>query len=323
MDFSYKIAELRREKGWTQEDLAEKMDVTRQSVSKWEGGVSIPDLEKIIKLSELFNVSTDYLIKDQMKEQKVSFNSVEVDNTRKISSREALEYIKAKSSNAKSIAFATFLCILSPLALMNLSIVNETNMFNITENMAIGIGLIVMFLLAAVAVSIFIYSDFKLKEYNFIEKEPFKLNYGVKESIKNINDEDKIKLEKNRIVGIFLCIVSLIPLFISIMINEDNDSLTIAALSVGFIVVGIGVMIIIISTMKLSSYKNLITEGEIIRKKEEEDSIAGPYWSILVAIFLGYSFITGNWEHSWIIFVVGALLMPFVLSIVKNKKKSK
>ena len=59
-----KILELRRSNNLSQEELAEKLDVSRQSISKWESGTSIPDLNKIIKLSEIFGVSTDYLIKD-------------------------------------------------------------------------------------------------------------------------------------------------------------------------------------------------------------------------------------------------------------------
>lgn len=64
MIFADKLILLRKKAGWSQEELAEQMNVTRQSVSKWEGAQSIPDLEKIIKLSQLFGVSTDYLLKE-------------------------------------------------------------------------------------------------------------------------------------------------------------------------------------------------------------------------------------------------------------------
>ena len=61
MVLAEKIVFLRKRKGWSQEELADKLDISRQSVSKWELGASIPDLDKIIKLSELFDVTTDYL----------------------------------------------------------------------------------------------------------------------------------------------------------------------------------------------------------------------------------------------------------------------
>ena len=63
MIFSEKLLTLRKAKGITQEQLAEKLDVTRQSISKWESGQSVPELEKIVALSTIFDVSTDYLLK--------------------------------------------------------------------------------------------------------------------------------------------------------------------------------------------------------------------------------------------------------------------
>lgn len=61
MKLGQKIAELRKKSGLSQETLAEKMNVSRQAVSKWESNQSIPDIEKIVDLSELFGVTTDYL----------------------------------------------------------------------------------------------------------------------------------------------------------------------------------------------------------------------------------------------------------------------
>ena len=66
MILAEKIALLRRQNGWSQEELANQLNFSRQAVSKWEGGMSIPDLDKILKLSALFEVSTDYLLKDEL-----------------------------------------------------------------------------------------------------------------------------------------------------------------------------------------------------------------------------------------------------------------
>ena len=65
---SDKIYQLRRRFGWSQEELAEKLGVSRQSVSKWESGASQPDVERILQISALFQVSTDYLLKDGLDE---------------------------------------------------------------------------------------------------------------------------------------------------------------------------------------------------------------------------------------------------------------
>ena len=66
-----KIITLRKKNGLSQEELAEKMNVSRQSVSKWESAQSVPDLNKVIMLSEIFGVSTDYLLKDRSEERRV------------------------------------------------------------------------------------------------------------------------------------------------------------------------------------------------------------------------------------------------------------
>ena len=61
-----KIIELRKKNSWSQADLAEMLNVSRQSVSKWESAQSVPDMNRILKLSEIFGVSTDFLLKDEM-----------------------------------------------------------------------------------------------------------------------------------------------------------------------------------------------------------------------------------------------------------------
>ncbi len=64
MKLSEKIIRLRKTNGWSQEDLAEKMDVSRQAVSRWETGTAQPDAANILMLSRLFGVTTDYLLND-------------------------------------------------------------------------------------------------------------------------------------------------------------------------------------------------------------------------------------------------------------------
>lgn len=72
-----KIARMRRENNYTQEQLAECMGVSRQSISKWESGLAYPETEKLILLSELFGCSLDYLLKDDVTEKNVESNSYE------------------------------------------------------------------------------------------------------------------------------------------------------------------------------------------------------------------------------------------------------
>lgn len=68
MTFSDKLIALRKKAGWSQEELAERLNISRQSVSKWESAQSMPDIDKILQLSSLFSVTTDCLLKDEQAE---------------------------------------------------------------------------------------------------------------------------------------------------------------------------------------------------------------------------------------------------------------
>lgn len=69
-----KITEERKKNGWSQEELANQLGVSRQAVSKWESAGAIPDLQRILQMSELFGVSTDYLLKDELDEERIISN---------------------------------------------------------------------------------------------------------------------------------------------------------------------------------------------------------------------------------------------------------
>ncbi len=65
MKLSEKIVKLRKNKGWSQEEVAEKLNVSRQAISRWEGASAQPDAVNILQLSKLFGVTTDYLLNDE------------------------------------------------------------------------------------------------------------------------------------------------------------------------------------------------------------------------------------------------------------------
>lgn len=68
MKLQEKIRKQRKQNNMSQEQLAQMLNISRQSISKWESGDSIPDVQNIIRLSEIFDVSTDYLLKDTWSE---------------------------------------------------------------------------------------------------------------------------------------------------------------------------------------------------------------------------------------------------------------
>ena len=150
-----KIVSLRKKAGWSQEDLAEKLGVTRQSVSKWEGAQSVPDMDKVVMMSRLFGVSTDFLLKDELEEEAPCAAAQDDDTPlRRVTMGQAADYLARRRAAAPKVAFAVLLCIVSPVTLLLLAAMSEVQRFPISGNAAAGIGLCVMLVLLAVAVSI-------------------------------------------------------------------------------------------------------------------------------------------------------------------------
>lgn len=116
MILAEKIMEERKKNGWSQEELAEKLSVSRQAVSKWESAQSIPDLQRVIQLSEIFGVSTDYLLKDEC-ETPQPIEGVEPSDKdfplKKVSVEEANDFMEVRKKNAPKIAAAVASCIVS------------------------------------------------------------------------------------------------------------------------------------------------------------------------------------------------------------------
>lgn len=144
-----KIIRLRKKNGWSQEELAEKMKVSRQAVSKWEGAQTIPDLEKILMLGNLFGVTTDYLLKDEMEDEE--FTDENSTSVRKISLEKANDFLEWRKSASKRIAIGTFLCVIAAIPLLILAAAADVPAFHISENAAAVVGLTAALIIVSIA----------------------------------------------------------------------------------------------------------------------------------------------------------------------------
>ncbi|MDE5671045.1 MAG: helix-turn-helix domain-containing protein [Eubacterium sp.] len=326
MIFADKLIQLRKQKGWSQEELAEKMDVTRQSVSKWESAQSVPDVERLVQLSALFGVSLDYLLKEDAADNggHCEKNEKEI---RRISMAEAKSFLEAKASTAKPVAAGVLLCILSPVCLLNLGALSENKQGFISENLAGGVGLIVLLVFIAIAVAVFILNGSKMHRFEFMEKEPFETNYGICEMVNNYRERYRKTFTKNIIVGVCFCILAVIPLFCGIVINEDDDLLLIRMLSLGFVIAGIGIFLMVRVGIIWSGFSMLLQENDFSKSKKERkavvEAVTVAYWLVITAIFLVYSFVTNNWGLSWIIWVAAGVLYPIIPAILNSLNKKK
>ena len=330
MILAEKIINLRKKNGWSQEELAEKLGVTRQSISKYEGAQSIPDLDKILKLSEIFGVTTDYLIKDELEEEEYApsqmhENESESDRSvHKVTMEMANEYLQIIDWTAGKTAFATMLCILSPIVLLMLGAMSELPDYHISENAAAGIGICVLIVLIAIAVTIFILCGMKTKKYEFMEKEDIETVYGVSGMVKEKRDAYHSMYVTQLVIGIACCICSVIPLFGTLAVSE-SDFYMVSAVCMLLALVAIGTYFIVRSAAKMNAMNQLLEEEDYTRQKKHENrKMSGPvtvYWLIATAIYLAWSFTTNDWDRTWIIWPVVGVLFPAFYAIVNGIRK--
>lgn len=325
-----KIVSLRKKAGWSQEDLAEKLGVTRQSVSKWEGAQSVPDMDKIVMMSRLFGVSTDFLLKDELEEETPCAAAQDDDTPlRRVSLTQASAYLALRKAAAPKIAIATALCITSPVTLILLAGMSEVQRFPISGNAAAGIGLCVMLVLLAVAVSIFLRTDADVRDYRFLEEEPFETEYGVEGMVRQRQQEYKDTHTRLVTVGVVLCVLAAVPLFAAMCIN-GSDLLYIAAVCALLVLVAIGCLALVTAGVYQGAMEQLLEEGDYTRPQKKHHKLMGTvtmiYWLTTTAVFLLYTYGphgNGQPRYSWIIWAVAGVLYAAVMGIVRIISRSR
>lgn len=327
MILAEKIIKLRKQNGWSQEELAMQMNVSRQSVSKWESGTSIPDLNKIIRLSEIFNVSIDILVKDEkdiLDTQSQSSNQEEIIlNEHYVTLKEANNYMNLMKKSALKIAIGVSLCILSPVCLIFLSGIAESSHFLLKENFAAGIGIVILLIMVAVAVGIFISTGMHIESYSYMEKENLSFEYNVAGIVEHRREKFSSRFQKCIITGVVLCILSVVPLMVAVAL-EYGDLSYIYGIVLLLIFVSIGVFFFVWSGIIKDSYDKLLEEGEYTREKKlknrQSEDLSKVYWCTITAIYLGFSFLTSRWEITWILWPCAGVLYAALCAILSMKK---
>lgn len=318
-----KIILLRKKCGWSQEQLAEQLGISRQSVSKWESGMSIPDLDKIVKMSGLFGVSTDYLLKDEMEdiissEKEEAFFDKE---TRSISAEEADLYLRLNRRMARYIALAVAICVCSPICLILLGGLSEFGMIPITEDMAGGIGMVVLLILIIAGVSILIPAEMKFSRYEYLDREMISLQYGVQSIVEKKKNEFAPRYRVCTVVGTVLCIFGLIPLFAAAALDSE-DVVYVCCMALLLALVACGTVFFVWAGKIEGSFERLLQEGDYTEeKKRTRKRIArfpAIYWCLVTSLFLVVSLPNKSWATSWIIWPVAGVLYVALLGIVST-----
>ncbi|MDG1732728.1 MAG: helix-turn-helix transcriptional regulator [Thalassotalea sp.] len=318
-----KIVRLRKQLGWSQEELAEKMGVSRQSVSKWESTNSIPDLNRIIMLADIFDVSTDFLLKDQYETYNPS-DEGEKSNVSQISLEQALQYVENKVKMSGLITKGVVLCVCSVMPLFFFLAMAETNRLNLTSNIAAVLGVISILIMVSIAINLFIKTNQYEDAVAEIDNKPFELAYGVHSVFIDKSQKFRVTYNRKLSVGIFMFIISFVPLMLSSIFYRGSD-ITLIMLIVLLLIVAIGLCIVIPVSAKYDAYNNILKDSFLNSDKSERtkraEKLAAFYWPLLTAVFLGWSLWTMDWGTTWIVWPVGAILFVALVGLMELLNK--
>ena len=324
-----KIMENRKKNGWSQEELADRLGVSRQSVSKWEGAQAVPDMKKIIQMSELFGVSTDYLLRDDIEtptepEVKPVDNGLE-ETVRSVSMEEANAFLEHNEKAAVTVSTGVMMCILSPTILILLAGLEEAGKISMGETAASIAGVIVLLVIVACAVAMFLMTRLRGRQYDYLEEVNIDTEYGVSGMAKERRGRYSETHGRLLITGVMLCVVSAIPLlFLQISHYSNNtDLLPVIGVDVLLIMVAVGVKLIVMTCIRKDGYDKLLEEGDYTRLDKRAGRFDGIYWAIAVAVYLGWSFITMRWEFTWIVWPVAGVLYAAFHEIMKAVCRSR
>ena len=322
-----KIISLRKKAGWSQEELAEQLGVTRQSVSKWEGAQSVPDMDKVVQMSRLFGVTTDFLLKDEIEEQAAA-PAEEESVLRRVTMAQAADYLARRKAAAPRIAFAVLLCVVSPVTLLMLAALSEVQRFHISENAAAGIGLCVLLVLVAVAVSILLRAAADVRDYRFLGEEPFETEYGVTGMVRQRQREYKDTHTRSVTVGVVLCVLAAAPLFAAVCI--DGSGLLYVAAVGALVLAGVGCLFLVNAGVYSGAMERLLEEGDYTRGQKKHNKVLSTvttiYWPAVTVVFLIYTYgPSGNGQprYSWVIWAVAGVLYAAVMGVVRLLLRSR
>ena len=318
-----KIIENRKKNGWSQEELADKLGVSRQSVSKWEGAQAVPDMKKIIQMSEVFGVSTDYLLRDDIEEPQLP-EVAPVDNgleetVREVSMEEANAFLEHNERAASSISTGVMICILSPVILILLGGLAEAGKISMSETVAGMGGTIILLVMIAAAVGMFLMTGMLGKPYDYLENIDIDTAYGVSGMTRERRSQYAEKHSRLLIVGIMLCIIAAIPMLILSMSGYSNntDVLPIVGVDAMLVTIAVGVKMIVLTCIRHDGYDKLLEEGDYTRLNKKAGKYDGIYWGIALAVYLGWSFVTNRWESTWIVWPIAGVLFVVYREIAK------
>lgn len=287
MSFGEKLQQLRKEKGLSQEDLAHQLNVSRQAVSKWESQNGYPEIEKMILISDLFQVSLDYLMKEDYEEHE----NETISSFHLMTQQNIEDYLHFKKSFALRIGSSVLLMIVGLFiaALCADTSYQSIGVFGFLIMVGIGVFFIIMTTL--------------LKESKFkIENEEIKIAFNDLQNLQEQYQHFHKYFTLAIAGGVLLIIVSLACI---VLLHETYSQYENILGAQFLLCIGIAVFLFIYFGIRKDAYQFLIHNKAYIKAKKKEQQIENIYAFTmpLAAILYMIMGFTQNWWHpGWVIF---------------------
>lgn len=291
MNFGENLQNLRKLKNYSQEDLADKLQVSRQAVSKWESGTGYPETEKLISICELFDCSMDELVKGKI--------SIDSNSEKKV-------YDSFMNKFSKSISLAIMLILIGTTLLLTVIGFNQDNSM---------IGTVVLLIFVVLSVPLFIVRGIEME--NFKSKYPKLPNFYSQEEIDTYNN----KFSKMIALSISIILIGVVVLMLTYALKLfDEDSTFPVSILMCFVTVAVPILVNAGIQKDKYDIEKYNKENSMYSKNELDKvgKYCGVIMIIATIIYLLISFIFNIWEISWIVFPVGGMLCGIVSILLKK-----
>lgn len=299
MGFSENLQILRKMKNMSQEQLAERLDISRQAVSKWESGNGYPETEKLISICEIFDCSMDEIIKGKF--------SADVNGEKK-------SYEKLMNKFSKGIALAIGIILLGTTILLYFSGLPGTE--ELKEKNEI-MGVVILLLCVLIAVPIFIILGMQREE--FIKKNPKLANIYSEEE----NEKFNSKFQKSLAGSVALILLGTILLiFVSGMKLVDEESTIPVVILMAFVTIAVPIIVYFgIQKDKYDIEKyNKENSEEYKKENSKVGKISGVIMLIATILFLISGLIYNMWNINWIVYPIGGIMCGIVGTIFNKEQ---
>lgn len=307
MNFPDNLQYLRREKGMTQEQLAETLAVSRQAVSKWEAGQSYPEMDKIVMLCDLFDVDMETLIQKDIPTLRVTQSADE-------HLCDGKTYDIHMKKFARMIAFGVGTILFGVTVLL---VVAGTATPESEETVGL---LATILLLVFVAIGVFALIIAGIQHDGFTKENPRVENPYSQQHITQFNNRFAIAIAG----GVVLILLGVVGVLSAPLISPDASSYAPAIL---LATVTIAVPIFIVFSMRKSAldvdeynHGNL-KDPELVAERDMVGSISGVIMLSATAIFLLLGFVWNMWATAWVVFPIGGILCGIVATAMQTKKR--